>query len=243
LCWPSALKPGGFLVYSTCTFNEKENEENVGWMMNEYGFKSIPVDINKSWPIVQSVNNPDIHAYRFLPHLVKGEGLFLACLQKSDNEVTPTNKFREQPLAFVHRKNTEEIKKWLTNADEYDFIEWNKNIHAILKNQIADLTVLAKYLHLKNAGIMMGELLKEKLLPDHHLALSSALSPSINRIDVTKEEAQKYLKKDTLILTQKYEQGIYLITYEGLGLGWVKVLQNRINNYLPTHFRILKDIK
>jgi len=235
-----SLKPGGFLIYSTCTFNQKENEENVKWMMDEFGLLNIKIDIKSHQTINQSTDQ-QITAFRFFPHKVKGEGLFMAVLQKPhDMNVTP--KYREQKLTFVHRKNLDEIKGWLKNPEEFEFIEWNKQIHAIKKNQVKDLTVLAKYLHLKNAGILMGEMMNEKLLPSHNLALSNALFETVKSIEITKEEAIKYLRKDTLILNEKHEQGIYLLKYEGLGIGWVKVLQNRINNYLPTHLRILKEI-
>jgi 16S rRNA C967 or C1407 C5-methylase (RsmB/RsmF family)/NOL1/NOP2/fmu family ribosome biogenesis protein len=235
-----SLKPGGFLIYSTCTFNDKENEENVKWMIDEFGLLSIKIETNENHLINKSTNQ-QLNAYRFLPHKVKGEGLFMAVLQKP-HEMNITPKYREQKLTFVHRKNLDEIECWLQNPKEFEFIEWNKNIHAISKNQVKDLAVLAKYLHLKNAGILMGEMMNGKLLPSHYLALSNALSETVKSIHITKDEAIKYLRKDTLILNDKYEQGIYLLKYEGLGIGWVKVLQNRINNYLPTHLRILKEI-
>lgn len=236
-----ALKPGGFLIYSTCTFNEKENEENVKWMMDEFGLRTVKIEVDKSWQIETLSDHPLQFSYRFFPHKVKGEGLFISVLQKPDDiHVTP--KYREQKLTFVQRKNIEAIKYWLNDSTEMEFIEWNKNIHAIRKDQVKNLSVLAKYLHLKNAGILMGELMNDQLLPSHYLALSTELSNSVKSIDITKEQAIKYLRKDTLVLNEKYEQGIYLLKYEGLGIGWVKVLQNRINNYLPTHLRILKEV-
>ena len=235
-----ALKPGGFLIYSTCTFNEKENEENVKWMMDEFGLLNVKIELKENQQINESTNQ-QLNAFRFFPHKVKGEGLFMSVLQKPA-DMNVTAKFREQKLTFVQRKNLDEIKSWLNNYDEYEFIEWNKNIHAIRKNHIKDLSILAKYLHLKNAGILMGEMMNDKLIPSHYLALSNALSKSVKCIDITKEEAIKYLRKDNLVLSKKHEQGIYLLKYEGLGIGWVKVLQNRINNYLPTHLRILKEV-
>lgn len=246
-----SLKPGGFIIYSTCTFNQKENEENVEWLINNH--QLFPTEIVYPHPLISSsphflippssIITSSNYSFRFYPHQVKGEGLFMACLQKPfDDSITQQNKFREQPLSFVHRKNLDEPSSWINNADEFDFIEWNKNIHAIRKNQVQDLKILAHYLHLKNAGIKMGEIVNQKLIPNHHLALSTDLSHAIKTIDITLEEARKYLKKDTLVLTQKHEQGIYLLCFEGLGIGWVKVLQNRINNYLPTHLRVLKDI-
>lgn len=237
-----ALKPGGLLIYSTCTFNEQENEEQVKWLIAEHGFEPVPVAIDPQWPIHdQTKHASPLPVYRFFPHLVKGEGLFMACLQKPQG-ATAGVKFREHALAFVHRKSLPVLHTWLQQPERYDLIEWNKQVHALPKHLVQDVAILAKYLHLRNAGVRMGELIREALVPDHQLALSNALSQSVRSIAVSREEALKYLKKDALVFAQKQEPGISLLRYEGLGIGWVKVLPNRVNNYLPAHLRILKDI-
>jgi 16S rRNA C967 or C1407 C5-methylase (RsmB/RsmF family)/NOL1/NOP2/fmu family ribosome biogenesis protein len=232
-----ALKPGGFLIYSTCTFNEEENEENVAWMINEFGMSTTEIPFNEGWPVRHSA----FHSFRFLPHLVKGEGLFIACLQKQSG-IDHRQKFREQKLTFTGRKHEAELGRWLHDPDRFDFIEWNGRVHAIYKKHVLDIAVLARHLHLRNAGIQLGELVREKLLPSHYLALSVDLQASVRHIPVSLDEAQKYLRKDTLAWSRQYEQDIYLLRYESLGIGWVKVLPNRVNNYLPTHLRILKEL-
>lgn len=109
--WP-CLKPGGILIYSTCTFNREENEDNVAWIAKELGAEVLPVDIEEGWNITGNlVGNPSVNSsvipvnesenpsensvnpsdnpsgngfpvYRFLPHKTEGEGLFLAVLRK-----------------------------------------------------------------------------------------------------------------------------------------------------------------
>lgn len=82
------LKPGGLLIYSTCTFNAHENEENVAWILNEYDAQLLEVPTEKTWNITGSlINNPlgedkPFPVYRFIPGLTQGEGLFMAIIKK-----------------------------------------------------------------------------------------------------------------------------------------------------------------
>lgn len=80
--WPS-LKEGGLLIYSTCTFNTQENEENVRWIADELGADVLPLNIQAEWGITGNLlPDADFPVYRFLPHKTQGEGLFLAVLRK-----------------------------------------------------------------------------------------------------------------------------------------------------------------
>ena len=77
------LNPGGILIYSTCTFNTKENEENVRWIMENYDAESITIPTEPSWGITGSLlEGFDVPVYRFIPGIIRGEGLFMAVLRK-----------------------------------------------------------------------------------------------------------------------------------------------------------------
>lgn len=77
------LRPGGLLIYSTCTFNTRENEENVRWIMDEYGAEILPVDIREEWNVVGSLLAEfDGPVYRFIPGVTRGEGIFMAVMRK-----------------------------------------------------------------------------------------------------------------------------------------------------------------
>ncbi len=82
----SCLRPGGLLIYSTCTYNTKEDEENVNWMQQELGAELLKVDVPAEWGITGNLlpTSDAAPVYRFLPHRTKGEGFFLAALRKSD---------------------------------------------------------------------------------------------------------------------------------------------------------------
>ena len=78
------LNPGGILVYSTCTFNTKENEENVRWIMEEYDAEPITIPTEASWGITGSLlEGFDAPVYRFIPGITRSEGLFVCVLRKS----------------------------------------------------------------------------------------------------------------------------------------------------------------
>lgn len=79
--WP-CLKQGGILIYSTCTFNREENEDNVAWIASTLGAEVLPVDTETEWGITGNLTGEDFSVYRFLPHHTSGEGLFVAVLRK-----------------------------------------------------------------------------------------------------------------------------------------------------------------
>lgn len=88
-CWNS-LRPGGCLIYSTCTYNTQENEENIVWAAEHLGARILPIECSLDWNIHPAIGH-DFPAYRFFPHRTKGEGFFLALLQKEDSELVATS--------------------------------------------------------------------------------------------------------------------------------------------------------
>ena len=88
------LRPGGLMVYSTCTFNTRENEENVKWILEEFDAEILPVETNPEWNITGSLLKGFTEpVYRFIPGRVRGEGLFMAVIRKKgDSPLTPKEK-------------------------------------------------------------------------------------------------------------------------------------------------------
>ena len=233
-----SLKPGGFLIYSTCTYNRKENEDNVKWMIEEWNLQSVTIATPNDWPIAASLDK-DIIAYRFLPHKVTGEGLFITCLQKhKDTEPQKGRPYKRRDKISTEQLNS--VRTWLNNHDDYEFVMVGERVHAIPVPLTESFQQLTHHLYLKNAGIFMGTFAKNELIPSHHLALSNVLSQSVQRLEISRDEAIKYLRKDNLLLDTNL-LGWTVLTYKQLPIGWVKLLPNRLNNYLPSHLRILKD--
>ena len=84
------LNEGGLLIYSTCTFNTKENEENIRWILSEYEAEVLKMETKPEWNITGSLlegfNEP---VYRFIPGITRGEGLFMCVLKKGQTSVVP----------------------------------------------------------------------------------------------------------------------------------------------------------
>lgn len=94
------LRPGGFLIYSTCTFNRREDEENVEWLISGHGLEPVDMDFPDEWGIGKGIGT-DLPVLRFMPHLTRGEGLFVAVLRKP-GESRPVN--REKVLSIIRKK-------------------------------------------------------------------------------------------------------------------------------------------
>lgn len=77
----AALSPGGFLIYSTCTFNTTEDEENARWLRDEFGMEPLSLPIFSN-PMIGKGCDPEIPALRFMPHITRGEGLFVTAFRK-----------------------------------------------------------------------------------------------------------------------------------------------------------------
>ena len=232
-----ALKTDGVLVYSTCTFNREENEENVRWMCDELGADLLTMDLN---------GNNDITAtdfgYRFYPHKTKGEGFFLSVLRKT-SEVNrtfkvkndakksskPINKINIQPLSLL------EPEKW-------EIVSENNLINAYDKNRLNDFLLLNKQLNIMHSGILLGEMKGSDFIPSTCVALSKKLNKeSVTAVDVDYEKAISFLKKEAIQLPET-ERGYILITYKNQPLGWVKNVGNRCNNLYPNEWRIRMKI-
>lgn len=79
------LRDGGLLVYSTCTFNTLENEENVRWIISEHDARVLPVSTQPAWGITGSLlTGFQEPVYRFIPGITRGEGLFMCLIQKGN---------------------------------------------------------------------------------------------------------------------------------------------------------------
>lgn len=235
-----SLKPGGYLVYSTCTFNQSENEENVKWMQEQWGLQTVKVPVEPFKEIDATAED----GFRFWPHRVKGEGLFMVCLQKtSTTEAEPEEKKWKKKNAQLPAKTTELLKPWLNDASSFIYYSLTSGIRAIPACHQQVYEWLDETLYIVYAGIDIGEIKQQDIVPHHALALSVDVSPDIPRTELSREQALVYLKKGVLLPNSFSGKGWQLVTYGGLALGWVKVLPNRINNYLPVNNRILKDLE
>jgi len=243
----NALKPGGLLIYSTCTYNTEENEENIRYIIEELEAEPLPVAIKEEWNITGPLkyNNP---VYRFFPHRTQGEGFFLAVLQKKENEIqTITHrvkgkKGKEKKSSGKPDKQTVFTKDpatFLKDSEKFSIETYGNFIRAFPLTHTETYTLLLNHLRIVSAGIRIGEVKGKDLIPDQALALSTALNRNeFASVELSWKEAIHYLKKEALLLPDSTEKGYILLTFKGFPLGFVKNLGNRANNLYPPEWRI-----
>lgn len=236
----NALKPGGLLVYSTCTYNTEEDEDNIHYIIEELGAEALSIPIKEEWQISGPLHY-EHPVYRFFPHKTKGEGFFLAALRKASaeiNEIRPKSK-NKKDKGKAAPAIPSLINKWLLKPDNFRIELHNDTILAIPAVHYDTWQLLSAQLRIVSAGIRIGEVKGKDILPSHSLALSTAVNKeAFSRAEVSWEEAIKYLKKEALLLPAEIEKGYVLICYQGFPLGFVKHLGNRANNLYPQEWRI-----
>jgi NOL1/NOP2/fmu family ribosome biogenesis protein len=236
--WP-ALKQNGMMIYSTCSYSTEEDEEIVEWMMEQLAAGSKQLAINADWDIVEIKTKSQAFGYRFWPYKLKGEGFFIACLKKLDGEEESSFKSKNK-LESLNKREIELVEKWI-KTDHHYLVKTNGAVYAMPGSLITDINILYDRLHVNYFGVKLGELVHEKFIPDHALAMSGLISDAVEKIELNYEDAIKYLQKKELNIPG-LSKGWKLVTYEGFSLGWINVLPNRINNYYPKVLRILKEI-
>jgi NOL1/NOP2/fmu family ribosome biogenesis protein len=236
--WP-ALKQGGVLVYATCSYSPQEDEEILDWLSAEYDATSLPVAVNEEWGIVESSSSKGMRGYRFFPDKVKGEGFFIAAVQKQDEPDT-LKQFR---FKSASDKKLQQQASHLLRDEDIAFLQSGKeDFIAIRQVHEPDWHTVQKAVYLRKTGINLGSPTAKEWLPAHDVALSIDASKALPALDVNREQALRFLKREDMGI-EDVAKGWVMIQYRGLGLGWVKSLGNRLNNYLPKHWRIRMDIE
>lgn len=231
--WES-LKPGGILCYSTCSYSYQENEEMMQWMAAKHGAVIRPLQMDPAWGITIASEG-----YRCWPDKVKGEGFYLCCLQKPIVERGADIKYPSSHIAWLPEKEKIKLAPW-ASLDGYAVFTLEKTWIAFPEPLTALLQQVREHLYMIYAGVRLGEWMHEKLIPDHALAMSPLLAPSVVQTELTREEAICFLQRRELTVTWK-EIGWRVVSYQSLPLGWVNVIKGRINNYYPKELRILKS--
>ena len=257
LCWQrqrrivadvwGSLKPGGLLIYSTCTFNTEENEENVEWIARELGAEVLPVQVDDVWNITGNLAGMDFPVYRFLPHRTVGEGLFLAVLRKHEGEIVSsvgkmekkekkTKGGKADKSASVFPK---EIKTWLKDAGSFSFEVEGSEVVACRKGWQLQYKQIRQTLKVLHAGVKVAEQKGKDWVPQHALAMSTAFREDcLPQAELQYEQAIAYLRKEVVMLDADASRGYVCVTYRGVPLGFVKNVGNRANNLYPQEWRI-----
>ena len=234
------LRPGGLLVYSTCTFNAIENEENVAWICSELGAELLPVSCDEAWGISGSLS-PALPgpAYRFIPGLTRGEGLFMAAMRKGggDEPCLPGPRRRERREAKPGKGS--QAAEWLLRPDGFDTFTVADSIVAVPKRIDSAYETAARRLRVVHAGVTLGTAKGRDVVPSQSLALSTELRrEAFPCVELPYTEAIAYLRREQLALPGGTPRGFVLVSYCGAPLGFVKNIGARANNLYPQEWRI-----
>ena len=231
--WP-ALKPGGYMIYSTCTFNRHEDEDNVRWMMDRFGAKPIPIEAKPEWNVAGSLTQDNLPVYHFMQHRTRGEGFFLCLLRKPDGAFRETS---PKPLKNDASVPTE-CRKWLAPESRFEFYTKGDSVFALPTELAPHMYLISQELYALVPGIETAVRKGHDWVPAHALAMSHALDrDAFSQVEVTRKQALEYLHCDVLRLDDA-PRGIVLLTYRNIPLGFAKNLGNRANNMYPQEWRI-----
>ena len=248
--WP-CLKPGGFLIYSTCTYNREENEDNVSWIARELGAEILPVAVGEEWNITGNLTGGEFPVYRFLPHRTVGEGLFLAVLRKNEDDTLGSSsdsmgkrlkkdkKKKGQKAGGQTVVCPKDVKAWVNRPEDYLWTVDN-NIVTAFPVAYQDLYEMIKStLKVLHAVVTVAVLIGKDSIPDHSLAMSTRRCEDCFPVaNLTYEQAIAYLRKEAVVLDAGVPRGYVLVAYQDVPLGFVKNIGNRANNLYPQEWRI-----
>lgn len=234
--WP-ALKEGGFLIYSTCTFNPAENEENMDWFSSTYGAEVLPIEVPEWWGVA-SVPVGKGNGLAFYPHRVRGEGFFVCVIKKTASEKTVD--FSRKPRKQKGREKPDsELTQFLTFGETCKYTLEGDHWIVYPETLSNEMDWLVSRLNVVGYGVKPGQFVKGKFNPAHELAMSVALNKeAFTKLDLSETDALRYLKGEALVAPETCARGIVLVTFNDVPLGFARNIGNRMNNLYPVNWRI-----
>lgn len=241
-----ALRQGGLLLYSTCTFNRLEDEGVLEAFLEEWGEECEevePIVEASEWGVEMGRVGP-FQTYRFLPHKARGEGFFVAVVRKA-GEASRRELSRRKGaksggvLRPAERSEVAELSRWIHGAKERKFYRAGELLYSCRSEHYGAIEQLSEVLSVVYSGVAMGEIFKGTLRPDWALALAVDLRrEAVAVAECGREAALEFLRKGD-VRPDWFAEGVNLLTCEGVALGFVKRIGGRVNNLYPNALRIL----
>jgi len=240
-----ALRPGGTLIYSTCTFNRDEDEGSLERMLAWAGDEvaaPYPVDVDPAWGIVEGEVGP-FRTFRFFPHRTVGEGFFAAVARKAPDAPGRQRlpKGRRSMVAPADRASAGELRRWVREPDRMVFGTVAGTGYAWYGEQAEAVKTLSEALPVICSGVALGQLFKGRLKPDPALAFFDGLERgAVPVAGLDDEQALRYLRRQE-VAAGALAEGVNLVMARGRALGFAKRIGARVNNMYPNSLRILRQ--
>lgn len=245
--WPT-LRKGGYIIYSTCTFNRREDEENVLFIANELGAEIINLETDADWHICGDTTGRNLPVYHFFPHKTRGEGFFLALLKKTSD--TPPAENRKSKKKKPETVSADGFAEWINCKENFDFHKSKDGITALRKAFADDYAAISEKLNVICAGVRVctekpakfsnsARKPKPQFVPAPGLALSSCLNrKAFPDISLNYSDAIKFLRGESIPSTVYAPRGWVTVSYRNLPLGFANNVGSRLNNSYPPAWRI-----
>lgn len=236
------LRPGGTLIYSTCTFNRLENEDNVAWLAENFDCEDAGIEVPAEWDIVRTEAS-GMRCFRFLPGRVEGEGFFACAIRKGGQKGRPANpKPRRQIFTDLPKQPLAELRRWVGQPEYMRFAAIGDTVYGYYGDTYQDTKTVSESLNAIHSGICMGQIFGGRLKPDHSLAMFHDLAPEVvPAAELPLGDAIKFLQKEVLDNLTPLAEGLNIITFRAAPLGWAKRIGPRLNNLYPRSLAIRNE--
>ncbi|MBC7883981.1 MAG: RNA methyltransferase, partial [Saprospiraceae bacterium] len=230
-----ALKPEGYLIYSTCSYSLEENIYNISLFNEKNGLESIPMYFPEIWGI-DKLKYKEALGYQMYPHKVKGEGLFISVLKNNSHPDLKISGNKKHVNEFSSALSTFEN---ILNAPSSLLIRKNDDYHSVITSEAEQKAneVLQKF---PRAEIVVGagQLKGKDVIPSHSLAMAGLQVNDVQTIELDQDAALDFLERSTNIKSQVNENGWYITTFKGTRLGWLKHTSQGWKNHYPMNWRL-----
>lgn len=236
--WP-ALKEDGLLIYSTCTFNPGENEENMLWLIKNRLAECVKLETGQFRDVVE-IEHHGINGYGFYPSRVRGEGFFLSVIRKKEAQTGVQVRSQRRQEFTPGRTDMEVADRWIGTGKER-LLKVGENLFN-LPCTVNEYLFLFGNLNVIRPGTLISVSKKSDILPTHELALSQKIRKDAFPVhEAYYREAIALMRRDILTLRGLHD-GWNLITFKGVNIGFVKNIGKRVNNYFPVVWRIRMNL-
>lgn len=228
--WP-ALKSGGALIYSTCTYNRNENDANFGWLIHQMGGEIIKPEQVPDGAYVTRAGG-----VQFIPGKIRGEGQYVSAIRKSGGSTANSPESPKVPRTVKNGKCPS--CDYVTG--DFDLSLKGDLLKAVPRVLSDDIAIVEGNLKCVRSGIAVATVKGSDLIPEFDLAHCNPEMldrSAFECVEVSRDDAVKYLKKESPAFPDK-PKGYLLLTFQDVGLGFVKNLGNRANNLIPLSRRI-----